>query len=386
MGSGCTTVMYGGPRRAKSEVALVKSGPGTTVIGLDRRRVDGGASANYEILPGDHLVAVVGQQVENKVFYNVVHRSAPNSLCFKARPGRKYVIERHRSGDDLWETFLTDEDSGVAPQGCTPRPRVSPNQAPGGDANLASSKSTSTAPPATAESAPGGEPATAPDPSNGATADASATALSPPPRVPAAAGRELATTQAWSDEPQPPAAPHPGSGFLLTLGGAFGGDELAKATYTNGDTATLSAGGGLVLAAGGMLTPLWIRNKVGLGLGAEIGWKYQTIGDSSRSISMSRFPMVLQLHSFLPLSQTWFLRPAFGIHKELAPTISDDSYGTIDLESPVGWMAELGVYSMSTWHLGWSVAVRFTSVHYTFRADRLDGNNVGVNLTMHINP
>jgi hypothetical protein len=53
-------------------------------------------------------------------------------------------------------------------------------------------------------------------------------------------------------------------------------------------------------------------------------------------------------------------------------------------------MGELGVYELSTRHLAASIAVRFTSVHYMAPATdaplRLGANNVGVNLTMHINP
>lgn len=103
------------------------------MVGLDGQQLKGGAT--YEILPGDHMVAVVGQQLQYRVLYNVVRTSAPTSLCFKARAGRAYLVERELSGDGHWETFLTDEDSGLAPEGVDGRAgglRVV-DSAPGGE-------------------------------------------------------------------------------------------------------------------------------------------------------------------------------------------------------------------------------------------------------------
>jgi hypothetical protein len=373
--------MYSGPRRSSSEVAVLKGGRGTTVVALDRRRVNGGGSARYEILPGNHSVAAVGQQVENKILYNVIRTSPADSLCFEARPGRKYVIERRISEDGFWNTFLTDEESGLEPGGCTARGRMSakPNSEGSAAPTSAASRPSSTS--GIASSSGGMQ--SAPPLDKGASPEVQA-AL-PITSVRSSTRPGTPATQASSPPEGPPPAPRPGNGFLIMMGLATGGDELAYARYTNGDRDSLCAGSGFILATGGMVTPLWIHRAVGLGVGAEIGWKYDFVGESDRSVSFSRFPLVLEGHAFVPLGETWFLRPAFGVHKELASTLSGEG-ASVDFGSPVGWMGEVGFYNMNTWHLGIGFAARFTWMHYTIGSDRLDANNLGANLTFHINP
>ena len=49
---------------------------------------------------------------------------------------------------------------------------------------------------------------------------------------------------------------HPGSGLTFDLGAFDGGSDLAKASYTDGSTDTLSGGTGVFASVGAIWTPI----------------------------------------------------------------------------------------------------------------------------------
>lgn len=77
----------------------------------------------------------------------------------------------------------------------------------------------------------------------------------------------------------------------VRLGADFGGERVLQFTYSDGSTPDMTAGGGLVLSAGGALQAF----KSGLHeMDAQInvGWKYTTIPPASnQEASWNRFPV-----------------------------------------------------------------------------------------------
>lgn len=95
-----------------------------------------------------------------------------------------------------------------------------------------------------------------------------------------------------------------GTGITAELGMLFGGDDLATATFTNGENSSLPAGSGMSLSLGAQWTPLWIGNAVGIGLGGSLGYKENSINASNGSVTLSRYPLVAALHAIIGRSRS----------------------------------------------------------------------------------
>jgi hypothetical protein len=102
----CTTTMYTGVRRPSNEIAVISSGSGTTLASIDGTPVDGGSTASYEVLPGEHLVRMQGRVSQFMVFYTRVYTSRPLALCFAANPGHRYQVSCQRR--DGWYAEIID--------------------------------------------------------------------------------------------------------------------------------------------------------------------------------------------------------------------------------------------------------------------------------------
>lgn len=94
---GCTTVLYDGPRRPRSEaVTLAMNGTGLLV--LDGKRVsDGlpeGRDDEVEVLPGRHKLGVALFRSERLKLGNMtkMYYTQPVTICLDAQPGRRYLI------------------------------------------------------------------------------------------------------------------------------------------------------------------------------------------------------------------------------------------------------------------------------------------------------
>lgn len=111
LASACTTVMYGGARRPRSEVALIKCGSGTAITAIDRRPVEDGAMGGYEVLPGDHHLVLKGSASENRTFYTAIYTSRPAVVCLTTHPGRTYLVKR-RFSNGRWDVIITDTQTG----------------------------------------------------------------------------------------------------------------------------------------------------------------------------------------------------------------------------------------------------------------------------------
>jgi len=234
------------------------------------------------------------------------------------------------------------------------------------------------------------------DSSSAGTADVSA----PPATVPAASDSESpraprrATPRIHVPPSQEDETPlwlrHPGSGLTFDFGGFGGGTDLATAQLSDGTTETLSAGGGGFASVGGLWTPLWVGDELGLGLGGYVGVKYQTVGASNSNLSLTRFPIGVAAHALVRISERWFLLLRGGVQKEYGISISGggDMSGNIDVDGAVGPLGEGGFYYVT--HVGQdrmavALTFRYTSAHDSVGGMTFSANSAGGLLAIHYN-
>ena len=380
----CTTTMYAGARRPSAEIAAISSGDGTTLASIDGTPVNGGSTGSYEVLPGEHLVRIQGHDSEFLGFATRHYTSRLISLCFATNPGHRYQVSCERK-DGWYAEVLDSATLRPVALGC---PKMAAELRQRRESLRAGRSAASAQGPADQPAPVESSPASASQSASGPDASASSAVSAepaPPPR--AAQTTTLASLMTDGQGAVLPQAPRPGSGFHLAMGFAGGGDNLATAQFSNGTSSTLSAGGGVYLALGATVTPLWIGNTVGLGLGGDIGWKYDSLSAKNGSIDMSRFPLDLWGQTLIALSDGWYLHLLAGPHKESGVNLSGSGEvsGSADFDSPWGWMAQGGVYATTSWHLAFAVGLRYTGVHYTFAGQTIDASNFGLDLTIHAN-
>jgi hypothetical protein len=185
-----------------------------------------------------------------------------------------------------------------------------------------------------------------------------------------------------------PHSPHPGTGFFAALGGDIGGANIFTATMMSGDSEKLDAGTGVFGAMGASVTPLWLGDKVGFGVGGRLGVKYDSIDAKNGSVHLTSYPLSLWIHSYLAVSERWYLSFAGGAHKELSPGLSGDGVASgvqRDYNSPWGWLVDVGVIFAETWHTALGFSLRYTSMRYTVAGYELDASNIGLGLTFYVN-
>ncbi len=321
-GSACTTALYNGPSRSSSQVASIGTQGGAEILAIDGTDVNGGAFGRYEVLPGRHLITMVGKRSRMGFLTTTTFTSRPQELCLDAAREHDYDV---RAGIDggVWAMEVIDESSQGDVEGC-------------GDA---------------------------------------------PPHP------------SYADVPQASAAvllhdPKPGNGLSFLMSGDFGGENLVRATMSNGDTQTLSGGTGILFGLGAAYTPLWIGDTMGLGAEARIGIKYDSITASNASISKLSYPFSAGIHDYLRMSRRWYLTVAGGTHKELGAGLSGsgDIAGDVSFESPWGWYGEGGFLFAETWHTGIAFTVRYTNMKLTYAGQDIGASNVGIALAVQINP
>jgi hypothetical protein len=135
-------------------------------------------------------------------------------------------------------------------------------------------------------------------------------------------GVALSSNAVWAQE-----TPSPWK-WVGTLGVSFGGDTLAKGTYSNtGDGFTIKAGSGLLMAIGGayQVAPQWTVQST-------IGYHFDSTNAKNGDVEFSRMPV--ELLGLYSLNDAW--RVGAGVR----------SAGSAKLKSS-GAAAGLGDYSFS---------------------------------------
>jgi hypothetical protein len=176
-------------------------------------------------------------------------------------------------------------------------------------------------------------------------------------------------------------------GLHASLGIAFGGDELAELTYTDGSTTAVHAGEGIAFSGGLTWTPLWFGNRVGLGLGLDAGWKYKsTYVQSDGSIKLERVPLMASLRSLVAFGSSWHGLLALGGILELNPHLYGDGVlGGVDarFDDALGGMMELGVLWGRPEAVGLEITGRWSILSYEYMGESVNASSGSINLTGH---
>ncbi len=116
LGSACTTALYTGPRRSSSEVATLLSDSSmiSEVDGV-KTPYSGGNFAEYEVLPGEHSVGVMLNDVSGngRWYSDELYR-----ICLKAEAGKSYRVQIERHGSQWRPYMVNDRNKRIVSKPC----------------------------------------------------------------------------------------------------------------------------------------------------------------------------------------------------------------------------------------------------------------------------
>jgi len=158
--------------------------------------------------------------------------------------------------------------------------------------------------------------------------------------------------------------------FLLGAGLTFGGDTLVTATYTDGSSKNITAGGFMMIYGG-----LDYRLDDAISLQGTLGYHFDTITASNGDVTFSRIP--LELLAYYHLNDAF--RLGGGVRIVNSPELKGNGIagnvnGTFD--NTVGLVIE-GEYMM---HRTFGIKLRHVSEHYQPSGSpvSVDGSHFGV--------
>ncbi|HEY7375316.1 MAG TPA: hypothetical protein VIF57_24360 [Polyangia bacterium] len=199
-----------------------------------------------------------------------------------------------------------------------------------------------------------------------------------PPLVPAPSTQTGATQT-------PPAAPPPSDYrphivIELDFGYETGGDDLGRpANY--GATGLKAGSGGLVNAVGSF-TPLWFRDRLGLGVGFSFGYKYDSTAASGLFMpgaSFSRYPVSAFAQTTLRLHGRWFTFLRGGPGK----VVSTDLTGAGEtVSSKWGAVVEWGACRWFKHQFGLALLLRYTHLDVAYQGETSAADSLGAALAV----
>jgi hypothetical protein len=166
----------------------------------------------------------------------------------------------------------------------------------------------------------------------------------------------------------------------------LGGDDLVKATFTDGTSETLSAGDGAIFALATSFAVLMGKTH-SLWLGVELGVKTTSVGDGQNELSLTRFPLIPRASWILgPQSATQVVFTA-GMPYEAGVHTSGDGIAsslTTSFEDALGWMGEFSILWRSP-GIAIDLAARYTNIRYVSTAltGSIDASSFGVLVGFH---
>jgi hypothetical protein len=161
--------------------------------------------------------------------------------------------------------------------------------------------------------------------------------------------------------------PGPGRfGAVLEVAGEFGGDNLVKVFYDNGDTQDLKAGQGVTLSAGLHYEP----RSVPIDFAATVGYKFVRTSDFNTDLGINR--VVFKVTGTYALPNHFWVDAGPVVHT--ATKVNGDGYlPDIKFDDSVG----------ATVGFGWRwFGLTYTHITYSSAVTRdVDASNVGVIFT-----
>ena len=426
----CTTVLYKGPQRPASEIAVIVS-KDTMIDKVDSLIVRDNASGNsarFEVLPGDHEIGVSLLRTIPGFLTTKIQHSGYIVLCLTLEGGHTYRTHAVMLGQ-RWAPIVIDETARRAIDGSCDKESERVAAAPPEPARP-------TTPPLNAPAAPdvstteGGAPgpivtgaAETPPVVTGAaetspvvtgaaeTSPVVTGAAKTSPVVDAAAGAPAAeqtqgphVVAVDPDEPrhQPGAAAtpahgsssdaeasgrRPGSGLSIFTGFAFGGADFVKATSSSGNDETLSSGQGFILGIGAMVTPLWPSDLIGFGVGVDGALKYDSIDASNGSASITRFPVALTAHLLTGPDGNNFFMLKGGIARDFGVSYSVSGFDMIDANVRGEWgpTGAFGYYKRSNDSFAWDILGVFTLTNHLVGDEKVNASSFGITFGAHLN-
>lgn len=181
-------------------------------------------------------------------------------------------------------------------------------------------------------------------------------------------------------------------GMMVELGAGGGGDDLVTVTLSDGSRQTLSAGDGVAVSVGLMVTPLWLGDRLGAGVTATAGYKGMSVGGSNGGIGLGRFPVTAAIHVLPRFAQRWFFLIRGGIDQETNVSLSGSGIASgveHGLRATLGAFGEAGVYNIldtPEQRGASSLTLRYTKLTYTAEGGSADGSSVMLFCAIYYNP
>lgn len=124
--------------------------------------------------------------------------------------------------------------------------------------------------------------------------------------------------------------------LLIEAGIEYGGDEILRVFFTNGDDQVMRAGQGLLLGVGGQLKFSAVKNLL---LRASIGFKYNTTAADNANIMLTRLPVTVM--PFWEIRETF--RVGVGLTSHMNVRFKGDGFvPDVAYTSSIGPRVEVG--------------------------------------------
>ncbi len=156
--------------------------------------------------------------------------------------------------------------------------------------------------------------------------------------------------------------------FVSELSFHTGGDELAKATFINGDTKSINAGGGIQFAIG---TKIDLSSNTFIK--ALLGYNFHSESVPNGSAEWKYVPMSIM---YFKKTRQWYL--GTGLTQHITPNLSgtgDIGFLNVDYKDALGLVIEANYRSSSNGYIGF----RYTMITYVSEFNnKVEGNNIGL--------
>lgn len=162
-----------------------------------------------------------------------------------------------------------------------------------------------------------------------------------------------------------------GAHFILNGGLTYGGDTLATAVYTNGDTKNIKAGSIFQFGMGG----LWQMQDTPIAIQLTANYHFDGASGSNGSLKFTRYP----IEGLLYYTGIERVHLGAGVRYVLSPSYKDNvgiSY-TVNFENTTGLVGEFG-YAMTP--VLW-MNFRLVSEKYKSGSTTVNGNHAGLIFT-----
>jgi len=194
-----------------------------------------------------------------------------------------------------------------------------------------------------------------------------------PPAPPAGAQLPPSAQGALTPAPLPPESHEyrPHIVIELELGMETGGDDLGRPA--NYGATGLKAGDGALITAGGTFTPLWLQNRVGLGVGFNFGYKYNALSGLNGGPTFSRYPVSGFAVAMFRLGERLFSSLRAGAIKDVSAEVTASEA----VDSKWGAVVEAGGARFFAHDFGLALYVRYTHLDVAYQGETTAANSIG---------